>query len=223
MAIPDGSVVQGDGSKTQGEPGPEGAGLYLVTGGRRQVVSDVGAFLEGGHDPAQVQVISDEELESLPLDVQDQEMVAGQLITLSHYSFLGAGHYMRTYGALRKLSAGARIDATTRTWTITALGGFRGGVNVLFSDAQGFPVGQTQTQRFGVDGTWIGRSDRTDFWSTMLTEDHAVRTTDITIFHFWDPNTLESQVGRLVAAVKPLTEIIKSLVAIGASVATTKK
>jgi hypothetical protein len=59
--------------------------------------------------------------------------------------------------------------------------------------------------------------------STTLTEDWATRTTDISIFHFWDPNRLETQVAKLVSALTPLTQIIKDLVAIGVGVATTKK
>ncbi len=224
MAVRDGALIQGSGERNQGLIDlTEGARLYRVEDGRRHPIPDVQAFLDAGYDPGDVEVIDDDELESLPLAERPLSLAAGQQIVLDHYSFLGAGHYMKTYGVLRKTSPGGRIDATTRTWTITMFGGFRGGVNIVFSDAEGFAVGQTATQRFGVDGTWIGRSDRTDFWSTSLTADWATRTTDLTICHFWDPNTLQAQVGKLVAAVKPILEIVRELVAIGASVATTKK
>ncbi|MDQ3681087.1 MAG: hypothetical protein M3378_11230 [Actinomycetota bacterium] len=224
MAVRDGALVQGDGQRNQGMADPaEGGRLYRVEDGRRHPIPDVQAFLDAGYDPADVEVIDDEELESIPLAGAPLSLAAGQQIVLDHYSFLRSGHYMRTYGVLRKTSPGGRIDATTRTWTITMFGGFRGGVNIVFSDAEGFPVGMTATQRFGVDGTWIGRSDRTDYWSTSLTEDWATRTTDLTIFHFWDPNTLQTQVGKLVAATKPILEIVRELVAIGVSSATTKK
>ena len=224
MTLSDGTLLQGDGKQNEGSSDLGGTPLYVVQDGRRHRITDVQAFLDAGYDPDDVQVVDQDDLEQMPLaEDPEEKMVAGQTIVLSHYSFLGAGHYMRTYGALRKTSPGARIDATTRTWTITMFGGFRGGVQIIFSDAEGFPIGASPVQRFGVDGTWIGRSDRTDYWSATLNEDWATRVTDISIFHFWDPNRLETQVAKLVAVVKPLTEIIKELVAIGVSVATTKK
>ena len=66
-----------------------------------------------------------------------------------------------------------------------------------------------------MDGTWIGRSDRTDYWGQDLSEDWASRTTRIALFHFWQPDRLEDVVRNSVAVVKPLVEIVAAVVAIG--------
>jgi aminoglycoside phosphotransferase (APT) family kinase protein len=78
-------------------------------------------------------------LEKLPVAVEAQLAPGGQIV-LDLDSFLGAGHWMTTYGVLRKITGGGHVDATTRTRTITMFGGFHGGVNMVYSDAQGFPV-----------------------------------------------------------------------------------
>jgi hypothetical protein len=185
LAIPDGTIVQGDGTNTDGN---EQSALYLVEGGQRHLILDRVAFRDAGFDASRVQVLPDADVEQLPLGAERAGLAPGESITLNLDSFLGAGHYMTTWGVLRKTPSGGHIDATTRTRTVTWFGGFRGGVNIVYSDAQGFPVGQSATKSFGVDGTWIGRSDRTDYWSEELTQDWAQRTTAITILHFWDPN-----------------------------------
>jgi hypothetical protein len=213
--LKDGTLVQGVSTGAYGEPDPfDIPKLYVIQGGQRQPIEHSLALVENGIDPASVEVVDDAELEQIPLAAKPR-LGPGQQITLDLQSFLGAGHYMKTYGVLRKTDWGARIDATTRTWTVTLLGGFRGAVDILFSDAEGFPVGMTPTQSFGVDGKWIGRSDRTDFWSFDLTQDQAGRTTAITIFHFWNPRSLQDTIARLVAAAKPIVEIIAEIKKLG--------
>jgi hypothetical protein len=92
MAVPDGALVQGSGKRNEGlvEPG-EGGRLYHVEGGLRHRITDVQAFFDAGYDPRDVEVIDDEELESVPLADEPQKLAAGQQIVLNHYSFLGAG------------------------------------------------------------------------------------------------------------------------------------
>ena len=215
MPIKDGTLVQGDGTSVNGELDLANPWkLYVVEGGQRRLIPDRVALLDLGLDASNVEVVADAELEKIPL-AAEPELAPGQQLTLDLYSFLGSGHYMQTWGVLRKTDWGGRIDATTRTWTITMFGGFRGGVNILYTDAEDFPVGMSPTQSFGVDGTWIGRSNRTDYWSADLTQDQATRTTKITIFQFWNPWTLQDQVAKLVAAAKPLVEIVAAIVAIG--------
>ena len=64
-------------------------------------------------------------------------------------SDLGANHFMTTHGALR---TDGHIDAETRTETKTLFGGFTGGVQCFFADANGITIGTTQVHSFGVDG-----------------------------------------------------------------------
>jgi len=208
--LKDGTVVQGDGS---------GAGfaqseLYVVRNGRRHLIASPQEFRKAGYERTAVKVIPDAELEHLPL-AHDLHLAPGGQIVLDLDTFLGSGHYMTTHGVLRKTAQGGHADATTRTRTITMFGGFHGGVNMIYGDAEGFPVGMSDTQRYGVDGTWIGRSDRTDYWSQDLSEDWASRTTTITLAHFWLPDQLDDVVRRYVNMAKPIVEIIQAVVNIG--------
>lgn len=216
MLIQDGTIVQGDGS-SHSAISLAPLKLFVVRQGQRHIITDVHAFRAAGYEPAAVQVIPDEELAKLPLAKQASRMAPGEEIVLDLDSFLGAGHYMTTYGVLRRHATGGHIDATTRTRTITMFGGFHGAVNIVYSDAAGFPVGMSATQRFGVDGTWIGRSDRTDYWSDELSVDWATRTTRITIFHFWQPNQLQDVVRQGVETVKPIIQIIADIAKLGGS------
>jgi len=207
------TIVQGDGSRTQGQVDLIEPRIFVVRDGKRYPIPDFRAFRDAGYDPSDVQIVPDAELERLPL--VKPKLGPGEQIVLDLDNFLGAGHYMRTWGVLRKTDSGAHADATTRTRTITMFGGFRGGVNMVYSDASGFPVGMSATMSYGVDGTWIGRSDRTDYWSQDLPSDWANRTTSLSIFHFWNPNSLQDQVRKLVDAAKPIVEIVAAIVAMG--------
>lgn len=214
MNIEEGTVVQGNSASNRGAMSLVSPKMYVMRGGQLQLIRDAQEFRKAGYDRLAVQVISDAEMERLPLAV-DAQLAPSEEIVLDHDTFLGAGHYMTTYGVLRKTADGGRIDATTRTRTVTWFGGFHGAVNMVYSDADGFPVGMSATQRFGVDGTWIGQSDRTDYWSEDLSEDSATRTTKITIFHFWQPDRLDDVIRRGVDMLKPIVEIIADIASIG--------
>jgi hypothetical protein len=100
---------------------------------------------------------------------------------------LGAGHFMHTRAALT--IATGQLNAWTRTKTVTWFGGFRGGVAVLLADGDDnvMAVGQTPFQTYGVDGTAIGRSDRTDSWSAQIDPADAQRVERMLVFHTWNP------------------------------------
>src|SRR5262245_36234782 len=207
-------IVQGDGSSSKGSFSPLEPRLYVVRQGMRYPITDSRSFRETGFDPSVVKVIPDAELEKIPV-ARRLGLAPGEQIVLDLDLFLGAGHYMTTWGVLRKTDGGAHIDATTRTRTITMFGGFHGGVNIIYSDAQGFPVGMSDTQSYGVDGTWIGRSDRTDYWSQDLPQDWATRVTKITINQFWNPWSLQDAVRKLVDNVRPIVEVAQAVISLG--------
>jgi hypothetical protein len=214
MNLKDGTILQGDGSSYKAAASAAPAKMYVVTDGKLQEIRSLHEFREGRYERSAVQLIPDADLEKLPL-APTPRLLPGQQLVLDYDSFLGAGHYMTTWGVLRKVTGGGHVDATTRTRTITWFGGFHGAVNMVYTDATGFPVGMSATHRYGVDGTLVGRSDRTDYWSEDLSEDRATRTTRFTIFHFWQPDQLDDVVRRGVAMLKPLVEIIKDVIAIG--------
>jgi hypothetical protein len=136
-------------------------------------------------------------------------------IAIDLHSDLGANHFMDTHGTLLKTG---HIDATTRTRTETLLGGFHGGVAITLQDANGITIGATTKPHvFGVDGTMIGRSDRTDYWSEDIGPALAERATAIHVYHFWAPQyqAVQTVVDRAVAAAKPVIEVLKEIKSLG--------
>src|SRR5262245_36478715 len=88
-------IVQGDGSSSKGSLGPLEPRLYVVRGGMRYPVTDPRSFRAAGYDPSAVKVISDAELQKIPVA---QKLAPGEQIVLDLDSFLGSGHYMTTWG-----------------------------------------------------------------------------------------------------------------------------
>jgi hypothetical protein len=217
---PDGTLLQGDGSKAKDKRlvQPE---LFIVEDGKLRPIPDLRAFYEAGHDPDQVQVVEDAELEGMQR-LEVAELAPGGVLQGTLDSFLGAGHYMTTDVWFRNVGGGAHVEAWTRTWTITMFGGFRGGVQLLYSAQDDSPVGASAIHSFGVDGTWIGRSDRKDPWYEDYPPDWGDRTVAVTIAQFWNPNALADQVAKAVAIAKPLAELVQILVGMGVSLKTLK-
>lgn len=79
------------------------------------------------------------------------------------------------------------IDAQTRTRTVTDFGGFTGGVSLVFYDSSDTTIGQTNDHTYGVDGRFLGRSDRTDYWGEDIDPSVAARVVRFDILHFWAP------------------------------------
>jgi len=123
-------------------------------------------------------------------------------------TFLGAGHYMYTKGTV---DPGGLIRATTRTRTVTWFGGYHGGVLCIPYDANDIGLDQTPLQRFGVDGTAIGRSDRTDFWSAYINPDAYNRAVKICCFHTWAPDDFVTRINKATAIGKALGDFIRTI------------
>jgi hypothetical protein len=208
LHLADGTLVHGDGAAANGTG--DFPRLYVVEQGLKRLVPDERAFRDKGYDESAIQVVSDADLASVP-DAPLEGITAGAQIQDIVDTFLGSGHYMTTNYWLRNTGSGAHLSATTRTRTITMFGGYRGAVQMIFGAADGSPVGASQVHSFGVDGTWIGRSDRTDAWFEDYPSDWADRITSVTVFHFWNPNALADQVAKAVAIVKPIVELIPFL------------
>jgi hypothetical protein len=186
--------------------------LYVLENGGRRLLAEhpLPGMLEALHqDPSSVRIVPDQELEKIPLSegqgVAAAEIAPTEMLYIDLNSFLGAGHYMTTWGALY---GNGHIDAQTRTRTITWFGGFHGAVYLVFADANGIPKGQSQRHVFGVDGTWIGQSDRTDYWSEEIGPDLAAQTAKLAVFHSWSPNDLKTQIERAVAIAQPILDLI---------------
>jgi hypothetical protein len=77
--------------------------------------------------------------------------------------------YMKTKITISNLGGGnGRIDGLTRIWTDVKLAGFTGGVDVSLVDENQSTLHITPLKDYGVNGKWIGESDRTERWSEIL-------------------------------------------------------
>jgi hypothetical protein len=193
--VSDGDVVVGG-----ADPMP-----FLIADGKRRPFEGPESFFSAGFEPSQVKVVSDPKLALMPLG----DLISAEAIGVKSFDsgamFLGWGHYMRTWGAL-SLATG-QIAAQTRIWTITWFGGYHGAVDVILGDANDAPVYQTRTYRYGVDGTWIGRSDLTTAWWESMSPADAGRVTKVNIFHTWAPDDFQTIVNKWKAAAESITQL----------------
>jgi hypothetical protein len=119
--------------------------------------------------------------------------------------FLGAGHFMHTWGTL---SDSGQIAASTQTRTVTWFGGYHGGVHLIAADENDAPVWMSQQHRFGVDGTWIGQSDRTDAWWEDMPQPDVARVRSIYMFHAWAPDGFLAILQEWSAALRAVGDLI---------------
>lgn len=87
------------------------------------------------------------------------------------------------------LNSAGRLTARTKTWTNVKLKGFTGGVYIVFVDASGSPVWNSEQQRYGVDGTMVGKSDRTENWSANVPPEIRSQIKGYAIVHEYTPRS----------------------------------
>lgn len=93
------------------------------------------------------------------------------------------------------------LNVSTRTWTNNSLVGFTGGVFVGLTDAFATIIWKTDRKTYGVDGTLIGRSDRTELWQATVPQSIFQRARGFVIIHEHAPSFrnfewFESQEGK---------------------------
>jgi hypothetical protein len=103
---------------------------------------------------------------------------------------------------------GGHIDAQTRTRSISWFCGYHSGVYLLFGDAAGFTIGSSILQVFGVDGAWLGRSDRTDYWGEEIDPDVTARARTLAVAHTGAPQVLQRTVERAIAGSWPIADVV---------------
>ena len=122
---------------------------------------------------------------------------------------LGANHFMWSRGRLDQGTGFLQVN--TRTASFTWFGGFTGGVQFALVDANDMIVHVTQARRYGVDGTLVGRSDRTDVWTEVIDPTTLAQVVRMQVFHFWAPKW-DSNVDRWVKALMPLAQAIRDFI-----------
>ena len=187
-----------DGTLLQGRDGA----VYVVEAGRRRPVPDPYTVRASGFDPRRVEVIADQDLESLPLGAP---LSRSERAEVDLDSCLGLDHYVMTHGVVHP---NGRIDAQTRTRSASWFCGYHSGVYLLFGDAAGATIGSSTMHVFGVDGAWIGRSDRTDYWGEEIDPDVSVRTRTLAVAHTGAPQVLQRTVERAIAGSWPIADVV---------------
>jgi hypothetical protein len=77
---------------------------------------------------------------------------------------VGGGHMNTSF----TINSNGNLYATTRIWTNVKMVGFTGCVFIAIMDEKGFAIWHTEHHRYSVDGTSIGRSDRTETWQATV-------------------------------------------------------
>lgn len=164
---------------------PSDSAVYLVEDGKLRHVADEAAFHEIGGKPEAVGIADRTQIEHAQLGAP-VAAVGTRSLVVNVYTNLGANHHMWTTAGL--VTAVGKLTAQTRTATFTLLGGFRGGVEISINDANGWILFKTPVQRYGVDGKWIGRWDRTDPWEVDVPADVLSAAASLSVYHFWADN-----------------------------------
>jgi hypothetical protein len=68
---------------------------------------------------------------------------------------------------------------------------------------------QTESRRYGVDGTLVGTSSRTTAWWEDMSVADAASVKEINIFHTWAPDSFQTILDRWVAAGKSIAELVE--------------
>jgi hypothetical protein len=190
-----------DGTLLQGRDGA----LYVVEDGRRRPVPDPYMVRASGFDPRRVEIIADHDLQSLPIGVP---LARAKRAQIHLDSDLGLGHYVSTHGLVHP---SGYIEAQTRTRSLSWFCGYHCGVYLLFADAAGSTIGSSTMQVFGVDGAWMGCSDRTDYWGEEIDPDVALHTRTLAVLHTGAPQVLQRTVERAIAGMWPIARVVTAV------------
>lgn len=103
------------------------------------------------------------------------------VFTTTRSDQVGAGQYMTTTTTVDRLNE--TMNSTVHTWTTNWFWGFHGCVAFDLLDGAGNVITHSQRPCFGVDGTAIGQSDRTDPIQWHLTSTQAANIRSVRIIH----------------------------------------
>jgi hypothetical protein len=194
--------------------------VYVMQGGKKNWITSSQVFTAYGYNWNQIRVISSVEMNAIPEGPPDYGPTPGavppELNVNTGRQFLNAGHYMETNAKFTR--ADGVVAGGTTTETITLLGGFHGGVYGILADAGGVPVpgGQSPLYRYGVDGTLIGNSKRTDGWSFPSNPTQAVNVHSLSIFQIWAPDQFLIIMGRWAQAGQTVAQLAQQVGTIAA-------
>jgi hypothetical protein len=185
--------------------GLDSAQVYVINHlGARNLIPDPETFYDYDFVWSKLKEISQGSVNAIPL--------GAPLPHSARFEFSGGGRLPRYVSRNMETSGNFStktrlLTATTHTWETTALAGFKGGVSVIFADNHGLILTQA-VREFGVDGTWIGRSDRTDTWQESIDQNTADHTVSVYVIHGPDPQDIRAAVDNAIAIAKPIGDAI---------------
>ena len=211
-AIPAGPPLpsRSDGTLLQGSA----AVIYLMQNGQRHAIPDLATLAALGYSLNNVQSVADADLSAIPLGapVPEGGVQPSFPITASQdNNFPGSGGFMHTDATIY---ASGLLNAVTHTWEVTDLRGFRGAVAVALLDQSQNSIWVSATQHYGVDGRWIGTSDRTDNWNDNVPAAILPNARYIAIIQQWDPNVvldIEQWIQGLANVAQSLGPIVQAI------------
>jgi hypothetical protein len=203
-------------------------GVYVIQGGKKLRIPDMGTFYEKGLDKKKAKIIypkndvvitkNSTEYYFMNLPGTNWTPPLGS-ISFNFQSDVGdaPSHNMHTWGSFNPQNAW--LAAVTRTWVTNLVGGgFHGLSRVLFYDANGELVTWSQGHRFGAGSGWdlTGPSDRTDPWGEYI-QGEINRVKSLSIVHSWEPDPIERllQKGKQYAVL--VGEAVQKAVKVSAS------
>jgi hypothetical protein len=131
----------------------------------------------------------------------------------------GCGGHMDTTVTI---DAQGHMNAVTHIWEDTDLRGFHGGAVVVLVDANNKPLWASPTEVLGVDGRWIGVSDRTVGWTATVPASVLALARGIAIYQTWDPTNVAGVIAQWLSALSTdsalVANIVKSIAIIVATV-----
>ena len=217
-AIPVGPALpsRADGTLLKGSTAP----IYVMLSGQRHWIPDVATFNAMGYSFANVQSALDADLNAIPLGAQ---VPVGGLVhpvfpiaASQDNSFSGSGGSMHSDVTVY---ATGLTNVVTHTWEVTDLRGFKGAVAVTVLDQNKSVIWTSSTQHFGVDGRWIGTSDRVDNWSDNVPATILPYVRYIAIVQQWDPNVVAdisawlAGLGNAAQQLGPIVTTVATIVA----------
>lgn len=124
-------------------------------------------------------------------------------------SFSGSGGSMATTVTVY---ASGLLNAVTHTWEVTDLRGFRGAVAVAVLDENKANLWVSPTQQYGVDGRWIGTSDRTDNWSASIPAPILPNIRYLAIIQQWNPNNVFNDIETWLKGIANIGTQLASII-----------
>jgi hypothetical protein len=182
--------------------------VYLIEGGKRRWVPNPHTFNALGFSWDNIQCVSDTLLNSVPLG-NPLPSVDRIIVETGDHVIPSLG-YMNSRVGLT-ISTG-RIDGITRTRAVTWFRGFHGCVGIIPVDINRLSViPYGIVKKFGVDGTAIGQSDRTDPWSESISPDEAARVEEIHLLHSVVSADYQTILEKWLVSGKTITDFLVSV------------